>query len=820
MTRKTLAHSVKVLKISTWISGIAAFLVVLLVGFFVIFPASLKTPIEQQLSNMSGLNVGLSKITFDFEAGSIFLKAHDIEVFSDTQQPLFFANNVRWQVNWVDFFDGIYHPSKIFIDTLNIYSNVSDFNIADIKAFFSAKIVQAFNLFMPLHINKTHIIGQYQFMLMPLLLTFDDNKLQLNVATQKIGNKNFDINAVFSLDQIEHEYPLKLSMTASGKDFKLSSTLQFYSQQGSDFVEFSGFIDYMDADNIAHYLSAEIVGGALNQWLNDAFKSGNLNDIKFNIKQDLLANTPPQVRFNAHLNNAELLFNADWQALKQLDANISLNNQQLEVEVNSAVLNKLPLQNIKVKMSDIRKGTLEVRVVGKVSTQSEKLVAFLKTVPISHTIKSIFDKFSLSGEFVGDMNLLIPLDDRVPIINVVAEVKNNRLSTLNGAIVVEDFTSQVKIYDNTVTTEGMGSIRDITFNIRLNPKDVASKENALFEVELFNEESGIRAFISQQTQQIWFGKIDSDVVSTDVKIMLNDKDLPSVTLENLKITDLGKIKGDWHIVPNDIPSMYLKSNGISVDNYKLPDFKVDLHSQQDVLNIHNLEFEGIGVNQNNLNFNGSWLGGVTTLVAQANDDNLSDFLKKINIKEKVKGGGFDLDIRLFCQCAPWNMNFKDITGHVSINVKEGIFSDKDSNIGRVLSLLNIQSIARRLKLKVNDLTSKGFVYDDIQASVYLSKALAQIERFELNATSSTIKITGNSHIIDQKYNLLAKVRPAIVDSVPIATYLAGGGLTGLGVWLADKVLFDGKIMGAIVGSVSEFEYRIIGPWDAPIIEKL
>jgi uncharacterized protein YhdP len=46
-----------------------------------------------------------------------------------------------------------------------------------------------------------------------------------------------------------------------------------------------------------------------------------------------------------------------------------------------------------------------------------------------------------------------------------------------------------------------------------------------------------------------------------------------------------------------------------------------------------------------------------------------------------------------------------------VNVKEGVFTDQDPNIGRILSLLNIKSIAKRLSLNFSDVTNKGFTYE-------------------------------------------------------------------------------------------------------------
>jgi hypothetical protein len=49
--------------------------------------------------------------------------------------------------------------------------------------------------------------------------------------------------------------------------------------------------------------------------------------------------------------------------------------------------------------------------------------------------------------------------------------------------------------------------------------------------------------------------------------------------------------------------------------------------------------------------------------------------------------------------------------------------------------------------------------------------------------------------IKMKCQNLQKKYTAINDAVPIASYLTGGGLVGLGVWLVDEALFDGEIIG-------------------------
>ena len=142
MIKKTLSHGVRVLKLSTWISAIAALLVVLVVAFFVTFPALIKAPIENQISEFSELDITLSKISFDFNKEGLALKLHGLNVNSPQQGlPIAKADHLQWDINLSSLLDDIYHPSEIYIDTLTLYSdtdqNTNEFGVDQIRQLIS-----------------------------------------------------------------------------------------------------------------------------------------------------------------------------------------------------------------------------------------------------------------------------------------------------------------------------------------------------------------------------------------------------------------------------------------------------------------------------------------------------------------------------------------------------------------------------------------------------------------------------------------------------------------------------------------------------------
>jgi uncharacterized protein YhdP len=603
----------------------------------------------------------------------------------------------------------------------------------------------------------------------------------------------------------------------SNDEFSVQSHLKIFNEHGNDFVEFNSYIEQMQASDAAKYLPAKTLSDDTHAWIKREFVSGKLEDIQFYLKKNLSTSTIVETRFDAHLRDMELLFNSDWGSLKKLDATLKTDGKKIVVMVHSTQLNEMVFNDIKVQILDMSQDQLEMEVIGKINTQSENLIEFLHRAPLSETVNEALSQFTLTGGVTGDMKLVVPLDERESILDIDLVFKDNRLTALDGTIVIKDYDSKLAFHHGEITSKGEGDIRGTTFDIYINPNNRGDDSESAFGVELVNNDSNFEIYITKRLNQSWRARIESEDIKGNIEVVMNDGGNPSVVLSGLQVNTLEAIKGDWDITPDDFPSMYLSTKGVYVDENELPNFSAELYSQDNILAIKNLQFDGVGVGVGSeaLSFNGHWLKGRTRLKAKAKGKGLAEFLQNLKVKEKVTGGEFDLDIRLSCECTPWNMNYQDVTGYVAIKVKEGVFTEKDSNIGRILSLLNIKSIA---KLDVGDATKEGFAYENIDARIYIGNALAKIDKFELNATSGVIRLTGQSHIINEEYEMTAKVSPAVGDAVPVATALAGGGAIGLGVWLIDEALFEGKLIDKIVDKVVDIEYKITGPWDDPIIE--
>jgi len=268
------------------------------------------------------------------------------------------------------------------------------------------------------------------------------------------------------------------------------------------------------------------------------------------------------------------------------------------------------------------------------------------------------------------------------------------------------------------------------------------------------------------------------------------------------------------------PSFHLSSKSAKFNGKSIPNFEVNLINHENVMEIKNLIFENVSLSDEDLIFNGSWLSGKTILRAKASNDNLSNFLIKFGVDEPVIGGSFNVDLRLYCDCEPWQISIKKVSGFMKADIEKGVFTNQDPNLLKLLSYINLESIANRLRLSRNELREQGFVYDQINAKLIFNDGVAKVDYFLVESEESDIELTGSVDLIKRDYNLAANVQPSIADAIPLATYLAGGGLAGLGVWAADKMFFSGKVIGGLFDNVVEITFMISGPWSEPIIEKL
>ena len=833
MLKKTLLRSLNILKISTWITAFIALAILLVIAFFVMFPQTIKGSLEDQLSQVIGLDVEIDKLSLEFQDNELLLAVKNLEISSKDLEPIASIDVLRWNVDLLALYQGIEIPghidiNELIIDVSSINNYVSIINTDNILSSIGLTRLLALK---SLSIDKTRLIGDQSLELAAIELKRNKERLTLSMRDQSLFSNSqipklgsaLNINTTIDVTKATEDRVAVIPFSLKNEDFNLSAQLKIFNQQDRVYLEFESYIDEIEVSKINQNLPSALANTAAALWLDQVIDKGFLTDIslttRFNMSGDL---DRPNTKFSANLSNANLNLDSKWPSISDLNAKVNFSNDYLRLTSNKAQIDGIDLSYLSITSKDFNMEGSELSVNTRFNSQSKKVSEFIKQSNVPSRFKNYLNEFELEGRLWGNLNLVVPLkndSNQNPKITFDMYASDNKLSLLNGSLLINEFNSQISFNNGLIQTKGKGLIGNELFQLSLNPKDWITDENAKFKLKLSHLETKTDAYIAKKSINEWHTIIDSDILKSNINLVIEKDGSYDVQLTDSKILNLEGIN-NWKLYPDFFPSFHLNSSGAKVNGKTIPNFDVDLISHDNVMEIKNLTFENIGLSNDDLVFNGSWFNGRTILRAKATNNNLSDFLLKFKVNEPVIGGAFNADLRLYCDCEPWEVSTKKVSGFMKAKVEKGVFTNQDPNLLKLLSYINLESIADRLRLSRTELRDQGYVYDEINAKFLFNDGVAKVDYFLVESEESDIELTGFVDLIKQDYNLAANVQPSIADTVPLATYLAGGGLAGLGVWAADKVLFGGEVFGELLDNVVEITFVISGPWSNPIIEKL
>ena len=832
MLKKTLLKSLNILKISTWVTALIALVLLAVVAFFILFPQTIKGQIENRLSQLSGLDISIEKISLEFQENELLLAVKDLQISAEGLKPIAKIDVLRWNVDLRALYEGIEIPGHLDINELLIdTSYVDDYvGIINTEGVLSNIGISGLLALKSLSINRTKLIGEQSLDLAPMELKRNEQKISLSMRDESIFSSSqvpklgssVRINTSIDVAKAREERVAVIPFSINNEDFNLSAQVKIFNQQDQVFLDFESYIDQIEVTKISQNIPESLADSRAVQWIESVLTEGSLTDImlttRFNMSGEIES---PNTKFSANLNGATITADPKWPSIENINAKVNFSNDYLKIVGNQASVEDIDLSYLSITTRDFNQPDSTLSLNARFNSESLIIEDFIKKSSVSEKIKAYLEEFELKGKLWGNVNMVVPIQrDNNQKLDLSFDMfaSDNSLSVLGGKLKVDEFNSQISYSGGLVRTKGRGIIGEELFQISLNPKDWINEESGL-RVKLSHLETATDAYISKNLNEQWSGVISSENLNAKVGILTDYDGKYLVTIDDLNLTSLDSID-KWELSPKIFPSFHLTARNLKVNDQDIPNFEADLINLDYVMEIKNLVFENIGLSDEDLVFNGSWLNGKTALRAKASNDNLSSFLDKFGVDEPVIGGGFNVDLRLYCDCQPWEVSLEKITGYMQADVAEGVFTNQDPNLFKLLSYINLESIANRLRLSRNELREQGYVYDHINAKLLFNKGVAKVEYFLVESEESDIELTGSVDVLKRDYNLAANVQPALADTIPLATYLAGGGLAGLGVWAADKMLFGGEVISGLLDNAIEVTFVISGPWSEPIIEQL
>ncbi len=190
-------------------------------------------------------------------------------------------------------------------------------------------------------------------------------------------------------------------------------------------------------------------------------------------------------------------------------------------------------------------------------------------------------------------------------------------------------------------------------------------------------------------------------------------------------------------------------------------------------------------------------------------------LDRFGFKGVVRNGKGKLDGQLTWRGSPLAMNYPTLAGQFNINVENGQFLKVDPGAAKLLSVLSMQSIAKRLTLDFRDVFSEGFVFDFLRGDVAIDKGLATTNNMQISGVNAVILMDGKSDIAAGTQDIRVVYAPEV--NAGVASLLVASAINpaiGLGTFLAQ--LF---IRAPLIEAVTK-EFKVYGTWAEPVVTEV
>ncbi|KTD07216.1 YhdP family protein [Legionella jamestowniensis] len=273
--------------------------------------------------------------------------------------------------------------------------------------------------------------------------------------------------------------------------------------------------------------------------------------------------------------------------------------------------------------------------------------------------------------------------------------------------------------------------------------------------------------------------------------------------------------------PADLPNLDLRVASFQVKDLNLGDVSLKTKAFK-----HRWELNSCKIKSPFYEFaaTGTWIEkdkiNATQLQADLHITNLAKSLEEWKISPVVEADKGNVQFRGGWPGAIYEFSLTRLHGQMAMRFKDGRITnlspetEEKLGLGKLLSILSLQTIPRRLKLDFSDLSEDGYSFDEFNGSFVIDKGVMTTKDSYIDGPVAYASMKGNLDIAKQYYDLNLKVNPHITASLPVVATIAGGPIAGIATWVASKLINHG------MQKISGYTYKISGPWRQPVVQQV
>ncbi|KTD06601.1 transmembrane protein [Legionella gratiana] len=324
--------------------------------------------------------------------------------------------------------------------------------------------------------------------------------------------------------------------------------------------------------------------------------------------------------------------------------------------------------------------------------------------------------------------------------------------------------------------------------------------------------------------QDWSFNLQQKMIAADLVYHVSRNELSGhvqyLHLDKISVAD-SNYADSLHIHPNQIPNLNLRVDNLSVN--KLQIGNVTLKSQSSAgkwsINycqidspVYQFDVQGEWTEKNKIN--------QTKLDVKLTMSHLSKTLERWNVTPAVHAKKGYMEFHGGWKNRVYNFSLASLNGAMYLQLKNGRIThlskatEEKLGLGKLLSILSLQTIPRRLQLDFSDLSHQGYSFDIFQGNFIINNGIMSTQDSYLNGPVAYAAMEGDLNLSKHTYNLYLKISPHITASLPVVATIAGGPVAGVAAWVANSIISQS------MQKISAYSYKISGPWREPVIQQL
>lgn len=146
----------------------------------------------------------------------------------------------------------------------------------------------------------------------------------------------------------------------------------------------------------------------LREWLDDAIGDAAIPRIDFIWRGPFAGEERRTVQLGLALRGGELAFDAEWPALQDIDAQLYLNDTDLQVSGSRATMMGVMASEIEVSLSGAGRGDPVIGIQADVTGRVDEALALLQSSPVAASL-GFLEHWEAAGEVSGNLDLSLPL---------------------------------------------------------------------------------------------------------------------------------------------------------------------------------------------------------------------------------------------------------------------------------------------------------------------------------------------------------------------------------------------------------------------------